>query len=122
MTKRASSPSISININTLHRHLGHLGIDNCHTLVNCWLVDGVDRVIREVEFCEGWAYGHSKQKDHPSMGTTTKWCLERVHINLCGPLPNLLGGNRYFLMIIDEHTHYQWVEFLPKKSDAFAQL
>lgn len=25
-------------------------------------------------------------------------------------------------MIIDEHTHYQWVEFLPKKSDAFARL
>ena len=24
----------------------------------------------------------------------------------CGPLPNSLRGNRYFLLIIDEHTHY----------------
>lgn len=25
-------------------------------------------------------------------------------------------------MIIDKHTHYQWVEFLPKKNDAFTRL
>lgn len=113
-----SSPSQSININTLHRRLGHLGIDNCHTLVNHHLVDGVDKIIGKEEFCEGCAYGCSKRKHHPSTGTKTKRQLERVHINLCGPLPNSLGGNKYFLLIIDEHTHYQWVKFLPRKSDA----
>jgi hypothetical protein len=28
------NPSCSININILHRRLGHLGIDNCHLMVN----------------------------------------------------------------------------------------
>ena len=63
-----------------------------------------------------------KCKNHPITSTKTKRRLERIHLDLCRPLPNSLGGNRYFLLIIDEHTHYQWVEFLPKKSDVFIRL
>ena len=37
-----SSSSHKLDVNTLHRRLGHLGIDNCCLLVNCGLVDGVD--------------------------------------------------------------------------------
>ena len=111
-----------MDINTLHRHLGHLSFDNCHLMVNHQLVDGVDKVAGKEDFCKGCVYGHSKWKSHPPMGTTTKCWLERVHIDLCGPIPISIGGNKYFLLIIDEHTHYYWVEFLSKKSDAFACL
>ena len=117
-----SPSSRSIDINILHRRLGHLGIDNCRLMVNHRLVDGVDKVVGKEEFCKGCAYGRSKRKHHPSTGTITRRRLERVHIDLCGPLPDSLGGNRYFLLIIDEHTHYHWVEFLSKKSDAAPRL
>ena len=117
-----SSSSHKLNVNTLHRWLGHLGIDNCRLLVNRGLVDRVDRIVGEEKFCEGCAYGRSKRKHHPITGTKMKRRLERIHIDLCGPLPNSLGGNHYFLLIIDEHTHYHWVEFFPKKSDSFSQL
>ena len=40
----ASSPSRSIDINILHRHLGHLSINNCCLMINSGLVDGVDTV------------------------------------------------------------------------------
>ena len=115
----ANSPPKSIDVNVLHRCLGHLGIDNCQTLINRQLVDGVNGITGEEEFCEGCAYGQSRRKHHPPTGTKTKQQLERVHIDLCGPLPSSIGRNRYFLLIIDEHTHYHWVEFLQKKSDAF---
>ena len=91
--KLASSPSKTIDVNTLHRRLGHLGIDNCHTLINRRLVDGVDRIVGQETFCEGCAYECSKRKHHPSTDTRTKRHLERVHIDLCGPLPNSIGGN-----------------------------
>ena len=117
-----SSSFRSIDINTLHRRLGHLGIDNCRLMVNHRLVDGVDKIVGKEVFCEGCAYGRSKRKSHPSTGTITKRRLERIHIDLCGPIPTSLGGNKYFLLIIDEHTHYSWVEFLQKKSDAFTRL
>ena len=55
-----STSSRSINVNVLHRRLGHLGIDNCHVMINRRLVDGVDRIVGEEEFCEGCAYGRSK--------------------------------------------------------------
>ena len=111
-----------IDINILHRCLRHLGTDNCWLLVNHGLVDRVDQIVGEEEFCEGCAYRCSKWKDHPSTSTKTKQQLERIHINLCGLLPNSLGGNCYFLLIIDEHMHCHWVEFLPKKSDLFSCL
>lgn len=59
---------------------------------------------------------------HPSTGTVTRHWLERIHIDLCGPIPNPLGGNKYFLLITDEHKHHDCVEFLPKESDAFVRL
>ncbi len=120
--KLMSPSSQTIDINVLHRRLGHLGIENCHMMVKCQLVDGVDKVVGEEKFCEGCVYSRSKRKPHPSTGTTTKHRLERVHVNICGPLPKLIGGNRYFLLIIDEHTCHHWVEFLLKKSDAFPCL
>ncbi len=85
-------------------------------------VDRVDKIVGKEAFCEGCAYGWSKWKSHPSTGTITRCQLERVHIDLCGPIPNSFGGNKYFLLVINEHTHYSWVEFLPKKSDAFTRL
>lgn len=33
-----------------------------------------------------------------------------------------LGGNHYFLIIVDEHSHHHCVEFLLRKSDAFPCL
>ena len=119
-TNLISTPSHSININILHRHLGHLGFDNCHLMVNHGMVDGVNKIVGKEEFCEGCTYGWSKRKHHPPTGTITKRQLERVHVNLCGPLPNSLGSNRYFLLIIDEHTHYLWVKIISKKSESFA--
>jgi len=56
----ASPPFRSIDINILHRRLGHLGIDNCRLMVNHQMVDGVDRIVGTEAFCEGCAYGCSK--------------------------------------------------------------
>jgi hypothetical protein len=112
-----SSSSRSIDINVLHRRLGHLSTDKCRLMVNCGMVDGVNKIVGKEEFCKGCAYGRSRRKQHLSTGTRTKRRLERVHIDLCGPLPNSLGSNRYFLLIIDEHTHYLWIEIISKKSE-----
>ena len=70
--KLASSSLWSIDINVLHRHLGHLRTDNCHAMINPQLVDGVGSVVGKEEFCEGCAYGRSKWKPHLSTGTKTK--------------------------------------------------
>ena len=109
--KLASSPSRTINVNVLHRRLGHLGIDNCRVMVNHRLVDGVDKIVGKEEFCEGCAYGQSKCKHHPITSTKTRRQLERIHIDLCGPLPNSIGGNRYGV----KSTRFQWSDLAQQR-------
>jgi len=57
VVKLVSSSSQLIDINILHRHLGHLGTDNCCAMVKCQLVDGIDGIVGKEEFCEGCPYG-----------------------------------------------------------------
>ena len=46
--------------------------------------------------------------------------LQLVHMDLCGPSrTNSLGGESYFLLIIDYFSKLTWVEFLKYKSESF---
>ena len=78
-------------------------------MVNHQLIDGIDKVVGKEDFCEGCAYGHSKRRFNPSTGTIPIHQPERINIELCGPLPNPLGGNIYSSLITDGHTHHHWV-------------
>jgi hypothetical protein len=45
--------------------------------------------------------------------------LELVHGDLCGPVtPATPGGRRYFLLLVDDHSHYMWVLVLGSKGEA----
>ena len=64
-----------------------------------------------------------KQHRHP-FPQVTKYRAEKpldlVHANLCGKIkPSTAGGKNYFLLIVDDHTRYRWVEFLTTKDEAF---
>jgi hypothetical protein len=42
-----------------------------------------------------------------------------MHGNLCGPVtPATPGGRRYFLLLIDDLSHYMWVVVLGSKGQA----
>jgi len=44
-----------------------------------------------------------------------------VHTDLCGQItPPTPGGKSYFMLIVDDHTRYMWVELLGVKSEALA--
>jgi transposase InsO family protein len=45
--------------------------------------------------------------------------LELVHVDLCGHItPKTLGGASYFLLVVDDHNRYMWVEMLKTKDQA----
>ncbi|KAD6454157.1 hypothetical protein E3N88_08863 [Mikania micrantha] len=45
--------------------------------------------------------------------------LEQVYADLCGPIaPATEAGNRYFLLIVDDHSRYMWVSMLKTKDEA----
>ena len=53
----------------------------------------------------------------------TKCVMERVHMDLVGPLEVAsLGGARFILTIIDDFSRYSHVYFLVRKCDAFTKF
>jgi hypothetical protein len=49
--------------------------------------------------------------------------LELVHGDLCEPVKSATpGGRRYFLLLIDDATHYMWVVLLTAKSEASSAI
>jgi Reverse transcriptase (RNA-dependent DNA polymerase)/Integrase core domain len=46
--------------------------------------------------------------------------LELLHGDLCGPiLPQTPGGNRYFLLLVDDYSRYMWLVVLASKDKVF---
>ena len=45
--------------------------------------------------------------------------LELVHDDLCGPITLATnGGQRYFLLFMDDYSHYMWLQLLTSKDEA----
>jgi hypothetical protein len=44
--------------------------------------------------------------------------LELIYLDIAGPFPQSIGGNRYFIHIIDSYTRVNWIIPLKHKSDA----
>ena len=67
------------------------------------------------------AEGKHHKNHFPTSGSKrTKEPLDLVHSDVCGKVnAKSLGGAEYFLMFIDDFTHYTWVYVLKKKSDVF---
>lgn len=110
----------SININTLHKHLGHLRHQNTTHLVQQELVMGIGAITGTPRFCEACVGGkqHCLPFPHRTALTSTRK-LELIHSDLCGPFPRSFGGKQYFITFIDHLTHKKWVYIIRKKSDTF---
>lgn len=84
------------------------------------MVEGVDEVTGASEFCEAC---QEKQHRLPfpdnefETSTPATAPLERIHTDVAGPLPESIGGKRYFVTIIDEFTRHPDVRFMKKKSE-----
>jgi hypothetical protein len=49
---------------------------------------------------------------------TTKRPLERLHMDLFGPVANIIiGGSKYGLVIVDDFSRFTWVFFLSDKGE-----
>ena len=71
--------------------------------------------------CEGCALGKNHRLPFPKgVAWRAKEPLELVHTDVCGPMSiNSNGGNRYFILFIDDFTRMTWVYFLKQKSEVF---
>jgi hypothetical protein len=47
--------------------------------------------------------------------------LDLTHGDLCGPiLPPTPAGNKYFFLLVDDHTRFMWIRLLKHKDQALS--
>ncbi len=107
-----------------HRRLAHLGFDSMKLLFGGLSTGssiartGHSTSIRGCA-CEGCVMGKIVRLPFPPSSSHAKNVLDLVHTDLCGPMGvDSIGGARYVMVLVDDHSRYTWVYFLRAKSDA----
>lgn len=75
----------------------------------------------DLSMCDSCIMGKQKKVSFLKSGRTLKTGkLDLVHTDVWGPSPVAsLGGSRYYVMFIDDHSRKVWVYFLKHKSNVF---
>ena len=112
----------SLDINDLHRRLGHLAFDECKKLVYRGLIEGVDALCGQQDFCLGCIEGKIHQAPfHTSTSIMTNK-PHHVHSDLAGLFPFSIHGSKYFVIFFNEFSKKLWGYFMVRKSETFAKF
>lgn len=79
--------------------------------------------IQHLDFCEHCVFGKLHRSKFSKGVHRTKGTLDYVH-SYCWGLSRVefLGGNMYFLSIIDDYSRMIWVIMMKHKSEAFMKF
>jgi hypothetical protein len=104
-----------------HGRYGHLNFRALRELGTKGMVDGMPQLDRVEEFCNGCALGKQQRFPFPQVADyRASKPLDLFHTDLCGKIkPSTAGGKNYFLLVVDDHTRYMWIELLATKDEAF---
>jgi hypothetical protein len=102
-----------------HRRLAHVGMKNLHKLLKGEYILGLTNVhFKKDRICSACQEGKQVGVHHPHKNiVTTDKPLELLHMDLFGPIAYIsIDGSKYFLIIVDDYSHFTWVFFLQDKS------
>jgi hypothetical protein len=102
-----------------HRRLAHVGMKNLHKLLKGEHILGLTNVHFEKDgVCSACQVGKQVGAHHPHKNIlTTERPLELLHMDLFSPIAYIsIGGSKYYLVIVDDYSHFTWVFFLQEKS------
>jgi hypothetical protein len=85
------------------------------------MVSGLPQIDLVDQVCDSCLAEKQKRTSFPSTAKHhTLERLELVHGDLCCPMtPAMLGGRRYFLLLVDDVTQFMWPVLLDTKDEAF---
>lgn len=73
--------------------------------------------------CKICARANIKKKPFPHHSDTrSDQLIFRVHSDICGPLPNAIGGFRYFILFIDDKSRWIFVYFMKQRDEALSHF
>lgn len=103
-----------------HRRLGHVNFSDMMKM-NEGIVNGIDfKNCNETDIknCITCKEGKQTRKSFSRSVNRCENILDLIHSDLCGPMENIsIGGARYMLTFIDDHSRKIFVYFLKEKSE-----
>lgn len=105
-----------------HSRLGHVNFQALELMSKEKLANGIPRTIQPSKRCEGCLMSKQSRSSFPSQAKfEAEKTLELVYADICGPIaPTTPGGNRYFLLFVDDFSRKMWIYLLKEKSEAFS--
>jgi transposase InsO family protein len=80
-------------------------------------VDGMHKI------CEACQFGKRTKNVFPHDKNVSKRVFDVVHSDVWGPTKTAsMGGCRYYVSFIDDHTRRVWVYFMKEKSEVFTHF
>nr|GEU62313.1 integrase, catalytic region, zinc finger, CCHC-type, peptidase aspartic, catalytic [Tanacetum cinerariifolium] len=108
-----------------HQRLSYLNFNTINNLTKSDLVTSLPKFKYHKEYlCLSCKQGKSKKASHlPKPVPNSKQRLHLLHMDLCGPMRvESINGKRYVLVIVDDYSHYTWVQFLRSKDKASEEI
>ncbi|KAH9657534.1 hypothetical protein KPL70_023118 [Citrus sinensis] len=104
-----------------HLRLGHMSVKGLKELEKQGVL-GKDK-IEELDFCEDCVFGKSTRHSFKHSTSKSIGILDYIQSDLWGPAQtSSLGGNSYFLSIIDDYSRRVWVYVLKHKDQVFSKF
>jgi hypothetical protein len=104
---------------TWHRRLGHPGPDALSSLSRSSFIHCTSN---KHEFCHACRLGKHTSLPFHSSSHRVEHPFNLIHLDLWTSRVVSVSGSKYYLVILDDFTHYLWTFLLKLKSDIFTTL
>jgi transposase InsO family protein len=108
-----------VALTTWHRRLGHLGPDAISSLSRSSLIQCTSM---KHNFCHAYQLGKHTRLSFCSSSHRAEHPFDLLHLDLWTSPIVSVSGSKYYLIILDDFTHYLWTFSLKPKSDTFTTL
>lgn len=103
-----------------HGRLGHVNFRSLKQLVSKGMANGVPKISHPEKVCNDCLVAKQTRSSFPRVA---QWHavekLSLVYVDLCGPItPATAGGNKYFMLLVDDHSRWMNVYLLKSKNQA----
>ena len=98
--------------------MGHIGVKGLHPAVT-----GIDLDDSTHQSCITCAQANIKRQPFPRKSFhRAEKPLQRIHSDICGPLPHCYGNFSYYILFIDCYARYVSLFFLKNRDEALGQF
>jgi hypothetical protein len=104
---------------TWHRHLSYPGPDALSSLSRSSFIHSTSN---KHEFCHACQLGKHTRLPFHSSSHRAEYPFDLIHLDLWTSHVVSVSGSKYYLIILDDFTHYLWTFLQKLKSDTFTTL